>query len=216
MRAITFTVLAPDLVVNSIGPPTVNLGAAFTFTYAVQDIGPVASGANAAAYFIDRIPDTGHFLGYNVSNGQGAGTSQTFGGGFSTAGLSAGQHFLWIGADNWNQVAEGNETNNWTSVAFTVLAPDLVVSSITAGASVVQGANFTFNYAIQNIGTMTAGVSNAAYRIDAMPDIGHFAGYNPTNALTAGAAKFRRQRQHRAQLGQHTLWVNADVANQVT
>ena len=114
LRAITFTVLAPDLVVNSIAAAaTVNLGAAFTFTYAVQDIGPVASGANAAAYFIDRIPDTGHFLGYNVSNGQGAGTSQTFGGGFSTAGLSAGQHFLWIGADNWNQVGEGQPgTNN--------------------------------------------------------------------------------------------------------
>ena len=219
LRAITFTVLAPDLVVNSIAAAaTVNLGAAFTFTYAVQDIGPVASGANAAAYFIDRIPDTGHFLGYNVSNGQGAGTSQTFGGGFSTAGLSAGQHFLWIGADNWNQVAEGNETNNWTSVAFTVLAPDLVVSSITAGASVVQGANFTFNYAIQNIGTMTAGVSNAAYRIDAMPDIGHFAGYNPTNALTAGAAQSFAGSVSTAglSLGQHTLWVNADVANQVT
>jgi subtilase family serine protease len=216
--SVAFTVLAPDLVVNNItAAATVNLGANFTFNYTIQNIGTLFSGANAAAYYVDRIPDTGHFLGYGITNTLAAGASQTLGGGFSTAGLSAGQHFLWIGADNWNQVAEGNETNNWTSVTFTILAPDLVVSSITTAGSVGQGGDLTFNYTVQNIGNMTAGASTAAYRIDALPDISHFAGSNPTNALAAGGAQNLAGSVNTAglSLGQHTLWVETDVANQV-
>ena len=51
----------------------------------------------------------------------------------STSGLSVGQHTLWIEADNLNSlngqtnsatnnVAESNETNNWTAVTFDVTA----------------------------------------------------------------------------------------------
>ena len=42
---------------------------------------------------------------------------------FSAAGLSIGQHTLWVDTDNQGNVAESNEANNWTPVAFTVTAP---------------------------------------------------------------------------------------------
>ena len=168
-------------------PISVMQGAHYTFTYTIKNAGMATSALNAAAYYVDQKPDTGHFLGYNITNSLAAGVSQNFGGGFTTAGLSVGQHTVWVGADNWGQVGESNETNNWQSLTFMVTAPmidapmrmaagspqlvgasltsspDLIVGSITAGSSVVQGAAFTFTYLVQNIGTAASLVSGAAY-----------------------------------------------------
>ena len=95
-------------------------------------------------------------------------------------------------ADNWNQNAEGNETNNFTAVNFTVTAPprpDLIVASITGNATVDQGANFTFSYVVQNTGAAASGANAAAYFVDQVPDTGHFFGYGVANALAAGASQ---------------------------
>ena len=41
-----------------------------------------------------------------------------------TAGLSVGQHTLWVQADGWDYVAESDESNNWRSFTFDVVAPE--------------------------------------------------------------------------------------------
>ena len=126
-NSLTFTVTAPplpDLIVSSLTVPiSVMQGADYTFTYTIKNAGMATSALNAAAYYVDQKPDTGHFLGYNITNSLAAGVSQNFGGGFTTAGLSVGQHTVWVGADNWGQVGESNETNNWQSLTFMVTAP---------------------------------------------------------------------------------------------
>ena len=41
-----------------------------------------------------RNPTPTHFFGFGITNALAAGASQSLGGGFSTAGLSVGQHTL--------------------------------------------------------------------------------------------------------------------------
>jgi subtilase family serine protease len=195
-------------------------GADFNFSYFIENIGGAAApGASAAAYYVDQKPDTGHFLGYNVTNPLASLATQTVSGGFSTAGLSVGQHTLWIGADNWNQVAESDETDNFNSITFTVEGPDLFVFGVSAPASVTQGADFTFNYKVQNGGPFASGASAAAYYVDGMPDTGHFLGYDTTGPLGVGQATPALGggcSTAGLSVGQHTLWIRADNWSQVT
>jgi hypothetical protein len=50
------------------------------------------------------------------SVGRGRRLSLSTDGAFTPANLSIGQHTLWIAADNWGQVAESDETNNFASL----------------------------------------------------------------------------------------------------
>ena len=63
------------------------------------------------------------------------GQSATLNTSFSAAGLSIGQHTLWVDADNQGNVTENNEANNWTAVAFTVTAPAQLASASPAPGS---------------------------------------------------------------------------------
>ena len=72
-------------------------------------------------------------MGNNLTDPLGSGASRTLFNGFNTGNLSVGQHTLCVGADNFGQTSESDETNNWQAIAFTVTAPpqaDLVVSSL--------------------------------------------------------------------------------------
>ena len=120
-----------DLIVSELTiPVSVVQGETFDFTYAIKNQG-AASGTSAAAYFVDQKPDTAHFLGYGSTNPLATGAQQNFSGGFGTADLSVGQHTLWVDADNWGQVAESNETNNFRSITFNVTAPADATSGVT-------------------------------------------------------------------------------------
>ena len=98
-----------DLIFAAIGssPVSATQGTVFNFFYTIRNDGTAASGTSAAAYYVDQLPDTGHFLGYGITNPVSAnGATQDFKeGGVSTTGLSIGQHTLWVRADNWDQVA---------------------------------------------------------------------------------------------------------------
>ena len=148
----------------------------------------MASGASAAAYYVDQMPDTGHFLGYGVTDPLSrSGITQNFNYRFSTAAFSVGQHTLSVSADNWDQVAESDETNNFDSLTFMVTAPplpDLVAGS--RGPSVgVKALNLNFAYTVMNNGMAAAVASAAAYYVDQKPDTAHFLGYGITNPLAA-------------------------------
>src|SRR5262249_58282239 len=95
---------------------------------------------------------------------------------FSTAGLTVGQHTLWVKADFWNDAAnmansgnndvvESNETNNWLSFNFNVTAPTTPSLKIVEDRkSVVKGngtqrATYGFSQVNQNNGAAAAGSS---------------------------------------------------------
>jgi hypothetical protein len=116
-----------------------------------------------------------------------------------------------------NDVVESNENNNWNSVTFNVLAPDLVVASIAGNASVTQGATYSFSYTVQNIGVATAGMSWAGIYLDqqttTLPG-----GWNQIGALNANASATATNSFSTAGLsvGVHTLWIKADYWNDAT
>ncbi|MDP1748484.1 MAG: CARDB domain-containing protein, partial [Reyranella sp.] len=184
------------------------------FSYVVQNSGLGSAGQTYAAFRVDQAPDTAHWISYQSVEPLAAGASETINAGFNTAGLSVGAHTLWVAADNWSYVGEGNESNNWTSVAFNVTPPpsaDLVVSSVTA-RSVEQGTDLNFSYVVKNSGALAAGQTYAAFRVDQAPDIAHWISYNSVDPLAAGASETISASFNTADLsvGTHTLWVATD------
>ena len=132
------TGLRADLVVSSIalGNASVAQGQNLGFVYTVVKDGAAQSNLGYANFYIDGLSEA-YFRGYNLTDPLGRGGVHTLFNGFNTSNLSVGQHTLWVGADNFGQTAESNETNNWRSITFTVTAPpqaDLVVSSLGLGA----------------------------------------------------------------------------------
>jgi len=101
-------------------------------------------------------------------------------------------------------------------VTFDVTAPvqpDLVVSSITAGASVMQGVAFDFSYVVKNIAAgLPAGQSWAGFMLDQPVDPSHYIGFNQTNGLVGGASQTLGGSIDTSKLGvgTHTLYVAAD------
>ena len=169
------------------------------FSYQIKNIAAgLPSAFSNAAYYIDQKPDPNQFAGFNLINPLAAGAvSPTLNDTFNTAGLSVGQHTLWIAADNWNQAGDGNPLNNFLSINFTVappLRPDLRVSSLTVPINTMQGLDFNFSYSVQNIGTAASAFSNAAYYFDQMPDPTHHAGFDLINPLTTSAPQTSKRR----------------------
>jgi hypothetical protein len=166
--SVTFTVTAPaqpDLVVDSITPnaTSVSPGSAFSFSYVIKDIGAAPAGSSWAGIYLDGQSPSNELAGsagYNSIAGMASGGSVNATNSFSTSGLSLGQHTLWIKADYWSSstgqsgngnVAESDETNNWTSVSFNVgtvsqsIAANTGASSVTvaAGQTVEIGSGFS-------------------------------------------------------------------------
>ena len=135
--------------------------------------------------------------------------------GFDTANLSVGQHTLWVGADNYGQTSESDETNNWQSINFTVTAPpqaDLVVRNLGHGhTSVAQGQALGFAYIVSNNGAAQSNSGSANFYIDGMSEA-HFGGTNVIDPWAVGASRtvFNGFNTANLSVGQHTLWVGAD------
>jgi glucose/arabinose dehydrogenase/uncharacterized cupredoxin-like copper-binding protein len=225
----TLPTVRPDLVVASITPnaTSVTQGASFGFSYVVQNIDAAAAGMSWAGVYLDQQMTTTRSNQIGTLNANATATASNS---LSTAGLSVGQHTLWVKADYWNDatnmansgnndVVESNENNNWTSVTFNVTAPpmpDLVVASITPNAtSVTQGASFGFSYVVQNIDAAAAGMSWAGVYLDQQMTTTRS---NQIGALNANATATATNSVSTAGLsvGQHTLWVKADYWNDAT
>jgi subtilase family serine protease len=224
-RAITFEVTAPpraDLVLSSLalGSASVSQGQALGFVYTILNDGAAQSNLGYANFYIDGFSEA-HFRGSNVTDPLGVGASRTIFNGFDTADLSVGQHTLWIGADNFGQTTEGNESNNWRAINFTVTAPllaDLVVSSLALGsASVSKGQDLGFVYTIVNNGVGQSNLGYANFYIDGFSEA-HFRGSNVTDPLGVGASRTIFNGFNTADLyvGQHILWIGADNFGQTT
>ena len=225
-NSVTFTVTAPphpDLIVSSITPAvsSVAQGTNLSFSYVIKNQGTAAAGLNYSSWLVDSKPTVGSGSVWDTINSLAAGATASFTDSISTSGLSVGTHTLWVDADNWNNVAESTETNNWNSVTFTVTAPphpDLIVSSITpAVSSVAQGTNLSFSYVIKNQGTAAAGLNYSSWLVDSKPTVGSGSVWDTINSLAAGAtASFTDSISTSGlSVGTHTLWVDADNWNNV-
>ena len=71
--------------------------------------GAAQSNLGYGGFYIDGT-DAAHFVGNNLTDPLGSGASRTLFNGFNTSNLSVGQHTLFVGADNFGQTAESNET----------------------------------------------------------------------------------------------------------
>ena len=211
-----------DLEVSSLGlgAASVAQGQNLGFVYTVVNDGAAQSNLGYASFYIDGMSEA-YFRGYNLTDPLGVGATRTLFNGFNTSDLSVGQHTLWVGADNFGQTSESNETNNWRSITFTVTAPpqaDLEVSSLGLGAaSVVQGQNLGFVYTVVNDGAAQSNLGYGGFYIDGT-DEAHFRGYNLTDPLGVGASRtvFNGFNTSTLSVGQHTLWVGADNFGQTS
>ncbi len=146
-----FSVLAPDLIIESItwSPQIVSLGDTVTFAIKVKNRGNKIAGNGWVEFFID-----------NASRGQqeynrlepGESTIITY-----NWITQAGNHTVNAAADVLNQSIESDETNNNLSVIFSTAPPDLIIDSILwSPANRVDTDDVTMHVMVKNKGTGTA------------------------------------------------------------
>jgi subtilase family serine protease len=211
------SVSASDLVVDSISAPaSVVQGANFNFSYLVRNAGAATAGFHYAGITVDGEVTETNYDAWNPVASLAAGASRTLTNRIDTAGLAVGEHTLTVEEDYWfNRVGETDEANNATTVTFTVTAPakpDLVVESISAPASVAQGASFDFSYLVKNAGTATARFHYAGINVDGEVTESNYDAWNPVASLGAGASRTLTNSIDTADLavGEHTLTIEED------
>jgi hypothetical protein len=223
--SLAFTVTAPalaDLTVSGLATnaATVTQGASLGYSYSIQDIGSAAANASVTNIMLD-----GRLISSTPLGTVGAGGNVMSFGSLSTAGLSAGQHILSVTTDANGQVSESNESNNTSSVSFTVnttaIKADLVIAGLTSVSptSMVQGDILAFYYSLNNTGSATAGTSVAAYQVDTMPTASNYRGYNSFGSIAAnssGGSVIDYLDTSKLSVGSHTLYLVADAGNQIS
>jgi len=196
---------APDLTIETVtwSPQTSLIGDTVTFTVTVRNQGSDQAGASHVAYYIDGTPQGSAPINRIDS---GATAVKTF-----TWTAMAGSHTFRATADSGNEVIESDENNNDNTFAFSVLAPDVVVESLTwSPENPSIRDEVTFTVTIKNQGTSTARYSSVDLFID-----GSSRGRRDVPRLDAGA-NVTRTFTWVVQAGPHTVRAVADVLNQVT
>ncbi|MFH0768211.1 MAG: CARDB domain-containing protein, partial [Chloroflexota bacterium] len=115
----------PDLVIEGItlSPTRPSIGDKVTFTITIKNQGSGEAGSSRIIYYIDSIYLTSATVD-PIDAGATANTTFTW-----TA--EAGSHAIKAVADSEEKVVESDETNNDNTYVFSVLAPDLIIQTIT-------------------------------------------------------------------------------------
>ena len=152
---------APDLVVSSValsGPVVSGQSATVIYTVINQGTGPVSN--NVCWY--DRVylctnatlSSSAEYIYWNPCGPVAAGASYTNSYTFTLPTLQPGTHYLIAVTDTGDSIPGENYANNTNApVAFTVTAPDLVVTNVAVLSPTVSGQNFTLAYTVANQGT---------------------------------------------------------------
>jgi len=110
-----------------------------------------------------------------------------------------------------NSVEESNENNNYRTYAFSVLAADLIIDTITwSPENPSTGTLVTFTVTMKNQGTKTAGCSHLDFFID-----GNSRGYRYIPKVEAGAS-VTETFTWTAMSGTYTVKAVADILEQIT
>ncbi len=195
---------SPDLTVDAItwSPDPPNIGEMTGFTVTIKNQGDASADSSRIAFFIDD--DYSDFATIPAIDA-GKTCSYTF-----NWRAKGGDHIVKAIADSDQTVAESNENNNEKTYAFSVLAPDLIIDSITWSPDKPSiGQQMTFFVTVKNTGNKKAGLSWVDFLID-----GASRGQREGQALDPGA-NYTISYPWIAQPAQHILQASADVLNQV-
>ncbi len=180
----TVVVSAPDLVETAVSDPPVTAidGGSFSVTDTVLNQGNALAGPSTTRYYLslDTLRNSGDKALTGTRAVAGLAPLATSTDTVSVtipAGVAPGTYFLLACADDTRTVPEGDEKNNCTASAGTVVvsAPDLVESAVSdPPATAVVGGSFSVTDTVLNQGTAAAGLSTTRYylSIDALRNSG--------------------------------------------
>jgi subtilase family serine protease len=195
----------PDLIIETVtwSPEIPLIGNTVTFTLTVKNQGSDQAVSSHFAYYIDDAYQTSF---YTDPIDAGAAVTKTF-----TWKAQAGSHVIKVVADNNDEVTESDETNNAKTFAFSVLAPDLIIDTVSWSPEEPAIDDIvTFTVTIKNQGNSRARCSHVSLYID-----GYFRGSQDVPRIDAYAA-VSKTFTWKAPAGSHTVKAVADALNQVT
>lgn len=161
--SITLTLPTADLVIDNltVAPTNPRIGQAATVTITLRNQGTGDTGPFRADIYknLAASPATGQTGDANCTiAGLAAGATTLCS--VTVVYSAAGSATLWARADTLNQVKESSEGNNTRSANVIVVAPDLIISSVSnpPATSPIAGS-FTVTDITRNQGTAATGVS---------------------------------------------------------
>jgi subtilase family serine protease len=195
----------PDLIIETISwsPEIPLIHDTVTFTVIVKNQGSSQANPFHIAYYTDDTYQTSEPI--NQINA-GATATAAF-----TWEAQAGSHTIKAVADANNEVTESDESNNANTFAFSVLAPDLIIDTITwSPENPSIDDTVTFTVTIKNQGNSGTRCSHVDLQID-----GFSRSYQDVPRIDAGAT-VTKTFTWKAQAGTHNIKAIADVLNQVS
>jgi hypothetical protein len=168
-NTINFTIRAPapDLTITALtAPQGGQIGTNIAIQTTIANQGTAAAGAFRILYYYSTdatitSSDTFSGGGCTYSGLQAGATISCQGNASVPSSLSPGSYFFGAIVDADGLVTESNETNNTRATPITLTttapAPDLVVTSVTAPSSGVQGGTLFVTITYTNSGTVNAG-----------------------------------------------------------
>jgi subtilase family serine protease len=217
---------APDLVVSALsGPSEAEPGDTLGVTETTKNQGDAASGASTTRICVARDAAlTDQVVTRSLTHSAlAAGASEQKSGPLTVpADIAPGTYYIGAIADVNGQVAESNENNNKKSQAIGIgLKPDLVVSSLGAPSTAMQGANIFVTEETANQGTVASGAFATRVclaRDAALTDQVFARDFAHTSIAAGGSSSKRCPVTVPADLASGDYYVGAiaDVNNQVT
>jgi len=203
-KTLALSTPAPDLITETItwSPANPSIGNTVTFTVTIKNQGSGKADSSHVAYYIDDA----YLTSVSVDSiDPGATATKTF-----TWKARAGSHTIKATADSSQRVAESNETNNAKTFAFSTLAPDLTIETVTwLPANPSKGDTVTFSITIKNQGSGKAGRSHVYLYID-----GSYKGDREVQQIDPGAT-VTKSFSWTAWAGSHALKAVADSNQRV-
>jgi len=205
-EAVTFSSTSlPDLVIEGItlSPTRPSIGDKVIFTVTIKNQGSGKAGSSHVYFYVDNARQNSASV--NTIE-PGATANITF-----AWTAQAGSHSIKAVADSEEEVVESDETNNDYTYVFSVLAPDLIIDTITwSPENPSVGDKVTFTVTIKNQGYITARFSQVDFHID-----GASRGYQDVPRIDAGAA-VTKTFTWITRAGSHEIKAIADSNNVVT
>ena len=203
-ETVPLSISTPDLTVEMVtwSPEIPLVGDTVTFTLTIKNQGSSQAGSSRVAYYID---DTYQASTHVNQINPGDTATRTF-----AWTAQAGSHAIKAVTDSDMSVTESDETNNEKVFAFSVVAPDLVIDTITwSPENPSIGDQVTFMVTVKNEGNSKALYSQVDLFIK-----GNSRGCKEILKIDAGA-NVTQTFTWEALAGSYDVKAVADVLNQV-
>ena len=168
-KSITITSPPQDLVINNITATSGTPGTNINFSYTISNQGTETASESYTAFYLSSntsLDGMDIYLGYDKVSSLGAGVSSNISTSvYLDSDLTAGIYYLFVASDDWDDVAESNESNNITYTSISISGTqkaDLEIVNISA-ISGRPGTDLSFTYDIKNQGSGSAVASSTAF-----------------------------------------------------